>query len=93
MAEPIALRVLTSEGIALEDQATSIIAPGERGYVGFLSRHAPLVTTLAPGILTWQRLGGERRTLRIGSGILEIAQNRLTVLTDMVTDSEAGPHG
>ncbi len=93
MADPIALRVFTGEGLVLEDQATSIIAPGERGSVGFLSRHAPLVTTLSPGRLTWQRLSGERRIMRIGSGILEIAQNRLTVLTDMVTDSEASPHG
>lgn len=91
MAEPMALRVLTSEGIALEEQASSIIAPGERGYVGFLSRHAPLVTTLAPGTLTWQRPSGERRTMRIGSGILEIAKNRCTVLTDAI--SEAPAHG
>ena len=86
MAEPIALRVLTGDGLALEDQATSIIAPGERGYVGFLSHHAPLVTTLSPGTLTWQRLSGERRTRRIGSGLLEMAQNRCTLLTDEVSE-------
>ena len=86
MADPIALRVLTNDGLALEDQATSIIAPGERGYVGFLSHHAPLVATLAPGTFTWQRLSGERRTARIGSGLLEIAQNHLTVLTDSFTE-------
>ena len=89
MAEPITLRVLTSEGVAVEDQATSIIAPGELGYVGFLSHHAPLVTTLSPGKLTWQRPSGERRTIRIGSGLLEIAHNHLTMLTDSFTEPAA----
>ena len=88
MAEPILLRILTDAGIALEDQATSIIAPGELGHVGFLSRHAPLVTTLSPGTLTWQRPSGERRHARIGGGILEIAKNRCTLLTTAFSDTE-----
>ncbi len=78
----ITLTVLTAEGLAFEDEAVSVTARGERGYVGFLSRHAPLVTTLSPGKLSWRRLDGVRRSAALGSGLLEIVKNRLTILTD-----------
>ena len=80
----IALKVFTAEGLALEDEAVSVVAPGARGYVGFLVRHAPLVMTVSPGKLSWRRPGGERRAVQVGSGILEIVKNHLTILTDAV---------
>ncbi len=83
----ITLRVLTHEGVALEETATSVIAPGAPGYLGMLRNHAPLVTTLQPGKLLWKRPTGERRTARIGSGLLEVVRNRITILTDTVAMS------
>lgn len=84
MSRPITLRVLTEGGVALEDQAVSVIAPGEIGYLGMLANHAPLVTTLQPGKLIWKRPSGERHILRIGAGVLEVAANRCTLLTSAV---------
>jgi len=88
MADPITLRVLTQEGVAIEETATSVIAPGEVGYLGMLRNHAPLVTTLRPGILSWRKAGGERRTATLGAGLLEVEHNRITILTDAVTGLE-----
>ena len=89
MADPITLRVLTQEGLALEDEAVSVIAPGEPGYLGMLRNHAPLVTTLAPGQLIWRRTSGERHVRRIGAGLLEVVRNQITILTDSVADGDA----
>lgn len=86
MPDSILLRVLTEAGIAVEDQAVSIVAPGEVGYLGVLRNHAPLVTTLRPGTLSWKRPTGERRALLIGTGLLEIARNRFTVLTSTIAE-------
>ena len=83
----IALKVLTAEGLAFEDEAVSVMAHGARGYVGFLRNHAPLVTVLTPGKLFWRRPDGERKTAALGGGLLEIVHNRLTILAD----SAAGP--
>ena len=88
MTAAITLRVLTQEGMILEDQAVSVIAPGEVGYLGMLRNHAPLVTTLVPGTLTWRRPDGERLTRRIGRGLLEVRRNQVTLLTDAVTAPE-----
>ncbi len=85
MAKTIRVRVITNEGQAVADEAVSIRAPGEIGYLGILHNHAPLVTTLRPGMLQWRRPDGDTRTLRIGAGLLEITKNQFTVLTDAVT--------
>ncbi len=84
-ADRIQLRVLTDAGVALDDEAVSIRAPGELGYVGILRNHAPMITTLKPGTLTWQRPDGERKTAQIGAGLLEIVKNRCTVLAASVS--------
>ena len=82
------LRVLTQEGLVLEDEAVSVIAPGEVGYLGMLRNHAPLVTTLLPGTLTWKRPDGERRATRLGAGLLEVQRNHITILTDAVSEPQ-----
>jgi F-type H+-transporting ATPase subunit epsilon len=81
-AQTMTLRILTPAGIVLEEEATSIVAPGEIGYLGILRNHAPLVTTLKPGDVTWQRPSGERVTRHIGAGLLEVSKNRVIILTD-----------
>ena len=91
MIGSIALKVVTHEGVALAEQAVSVIAPGEVGYLGMLRNHAPLVTTLQPGTLTWQRPSGERLTATLGTGLLEIAKNRCTILTTSVQDVAPTP--
>ncbi len=82
MDKALRLCVLTHAGVALEERAVSVIARGELGFLGVLPRHASLVTTLAPGALTWQRPDGTRHITTLGSGLLEVARNEVTILTD-----------
>ena len=86
MARTIRVRVITNEGEAVADDAVAVQAPGELGYLGMLYNHAPLVTTLQPGRFTWRKPGGETRTLLVGTGLLEITQNRVTLLTSSVSE-------
>ena len=86
MAKTIALKVLTREGVALEEQAVSVIVPGELGYLGMLHNHAPLVTTLSPGTLKWRREErDEWHEARVGLGLLEVVKNQITILTDTIS--------
>ncbi len=89
MARTISVRVVTNEGQAIIDDAVSVRAPGELGYIGFLYNHAPLVTTLAPGRLSWRRPNGEQRTVLIGRGLLEITHNRFILLTDSISETSS----
>ncbi len=89
MAKTIHVRVVTNEGQAVSDEAVSVVAPGEFGYLGMLHNHAPLVSTVKSGRLTWQRANGETRMLTVGPGLLEIAKNTLTLLTSSVEESSS----
>ena len=89
MAKTIQVRVITNEGQAVADEAVSIRAPGELGYIGFLYNHAPLVTTTKPGRLTWRRPSGETKTLTVGAGLLEMTHNQLTLLTEFIAQPSA----
>jgi len=92
MAGAMTLQVLTDTGLAIDEQAVSVIAPGEVGYLGILRNHAPLVTTLIPGTLTWQRPDGTRHQRRMTEGLLEISKNQLTILTRSVSDVPPASH-
>jgi F-type H+-transporting ATPase subunit epsilon len=91
MASPITLRVLTPEGLALQEDVLSVIAPGELGYLGILRNHAPLITTLVPGRLLYCTAQMCQTATRIGGGLLEVLHNQVTVLTDRVSGVEQVP--
>ncbi len=82
MSQPLTLRVITEAGVVLEEGGLAAVrAPGELGYLGILANHAPLVTTLKRGVLSWRKAGEPRQTRRLGGGLLEVAKNRVTILT------------
>jgi F-type H+-transporting ATPase subunit epsilon len=55
--------------------------PGAEGYFGVLANHAPMVTTLRPGILTVHVAGGQQKIVVLG-GFAEVSKDGLTVLAN-----------
>jgi F-type H+-transporting ATPase subunit epsilon len=61
--------------------------PGSEGDMGVLAGHAPLITTLRPGIIVVHRAEGELRIV-VNGGFAEVAPAGLTVLADMAVPLE-----
>jgi F-type H+-transporting ATPase subunit epsilon len=80
------LDIVTPEKKAFSDEIDSVVVPGAEGELGILKSHAPLVTTLRPGELRYMK-GGLETSLAIGTGIVEISHDRVSVLTDMALDA------
>lgn len=74
--------IVTPEEIVYEEDVASIIAPGSVGYLGILSNHAPIITSLKPGKLTVTDKSGNEITLAVSGGFLENSSNRCTILAD-----------
>ncbi len=81
------LDIVTPEKMAFSDEVDSVVVPGSEGEMGILKSHAPLVTTLQPGELRYDK-DGEEYHLAIGTGIVEISNDRISVLTDMALEEK-----
>jgi F-type H+-transporting ATPase subunit epsilon len=81
MAEPntIQLEVVTPERLVVNDTAEYIEIPGKTGYIGVLPGHAPLITELAVGEISY-RTGTVTKRLAVAWGFAEVLQNKVTIL-------------
>jgi F-type H+-transporting ATPase subunit epsilon len=63
-----------------------VLVPGSEGDMTVLARHAPLLTTLRPGVLDIGMPGGEHRRYFIRGGFAEVGPSGLTVLAETAVD-------
>ena len=82
------LDIVTPEKKAFSEEVDSVIVPGSEGELGILKAHAPLVTPLRPGELRYLK-NGEETSLAIGTGLVEVSNDRVSVLTDMALGEES----
>ena len=81
------LDIVTPEKLAFSDEIDSVVVPGGEGELGILPSHAPIISTLQPGELRYLKAGKET-SLAIGTGIVEVSHDRVSVLTDMALGAE-----
>lgn len=74
------LQVLTPEQIVIDEEVTSLIAPGKEGYFGVLTNHAPLITSLKAGILIITDKDNKKSYYNVSIGFFEVSRNKATVL-------------
>jgi F-type H+-transporting ATPase subunit epsilon len=77
----IELQVVTPERHILAEEVESVEMPARDGYLGILPGHAPLLTEMGIGILTYRK-GSEARSLTVMGGYSEVLPNRVIVLAD-----------
>ncbi|MBI2755722.1 MAG: F0F1 ATP synthase subunit epsilon [Chloroflexi bacterium] len=76
------VQIVTAEREVLtEDDVDMVVAPGSEGVVGILPRHAPLLTTLNPGVIRIKK-GGVESSMAVGGGFLQVANDRIRILAD-----------
>jgi F-type H+-transporting ATPase subunit epsilon len=81
MADTFQLRVATPEKLVVDQQVTDAEVPGKDGYMGILAGHAPLLSALGEGQLTYT-VSGAKSTLKIDGGFVEVFENTVSVLAD-----------
>jgi F-type H+-transporting ATPase subunit epsilon len=87
LPEKIELQVVTPERHILSEEVDSLEMPGKDGYLGILPGHAPLLTELGVGILTYHK-GGETRLLTTMYGYAEVLPDRVIVLAEIAERAE-----
>jgi F-type H+-transporting ATPase subunit epsilon len=75
------LEFVSPERVLFSGDVDQVDLPGTEGDMGILAGHAPLVTTLRPGIVTIFN-GNDRVPVVVIGGLAEVGPAGLTVLAD-----------
>ena len=81
MPETFQLEIVTPEKKVVDAAATEAQIPGKNGYLGVLPGHAPLITELAVGEITF-RAGEDQQRLAVAGGFAEVLPDKVTILAE-----------
>ena len=80
-AQGLELEIATPERLLVREHVFSVEVPAENGAIGVLHDHAPLLSLLGAGPLTYQTSSG-KHTLFVAGGWVQIMNNHVRVLAD-----------
>jgi F-type H+-transporting ATPase subunit epsilon len=82
MADTFQIEIVTPERAVVRDSATEAQIPGKRGYLGILPGHAPLISELAVGEITYRKPSGAVEHLACAWGFAEVLPGKVTILAE-----------
>jgi F-type H+-transporting ATPase subunit epsilon len=77
------LEILTPEAVVYSGDAESVTLPGAAGSFQILNNHAPVISSLTGGTLSFSA-GGEVRKMKVADGLVEMHNNTVTVCIDKI---------
>ena len=80
------LEIVTPEKKVLDESVDTVTIPTANGEVGILAGHAPLISALKSGILSYT-VGGRTEKLVISSGFVEVGNDKVSILADIAETS------
>lgn len=78
----INLDIVTPEKRVVDIDVDSVSIPTAKGEIGILPKHAPLISTLKPGVLSYS-ISGVTEQLVIAGGFVEVSGNKVSILADI----------
>ncbi len=81
MENKLLFTLVTPEKNYVTDYVDQVNVPGVEGDMGILYDHAPLISTLRPGRLSYEK-DGDVISLVVSHGYMEVTDNRVTVLAE-----------
>ena len=81
MADTFQLEIVTPEKKVVDTPAEEAQIPGKNGYLGILPGHAPLITELAVGEISFREHGTEQH-LAVAWGFAEVLPDKVTILAE-----------
>ncbi len=87
MADTFELEIVTPEKLVVRDVAEEIQIPARNGYIGVLPGHAPLITELDVGEITY-RNAGTTAILSVAWGFAEVLPAKVTILAESAEKPE-----
>jgi F-type H+-transporting ATPase subunit epsilon len=87
MADTFQLEIVTPEKTVVHDVAEEMQIPGKDGYLGILPGHAPLITELSVGEITYRKENYTHH-LSVAWGFAEVLPDKVTILAETAERAE-----
>jgi F-type H+-transporting ATPase subunit epsilon len=82
MAEKIHFDLVSPERLLLSEPVDMVTLPGTEGYFGVLAGHAPVLSTLRPGLIDVKGLEGGDMRIFVRGGFAEVNPTKVVVLAE-----------
>jgi F-type H+-transporting ATPase subunit epsilon len=86
-SDKVQLEIVTADRLVLKEEVDELQVPAKNGYLGILPGHAPLITQLMIGELSYRK-DKTTRYLSVAGGYCEVLPNRVTLLANTAEKPE-----
>ena len=78
----VEFELVSPERLVLSEPVDMVVVPGAEGDFGVLPRHAPLISTVRPGVIAVHDGGQVTARIFVAGGFAEVTLARCTVLAE-----------
>ncbi len=82
MAEAFKFELVSPERLLVSEQVISVVIPGTEGELTVMANHAPLMTTVRPGVVTVALASGSTERYVVFGGFADIVPQGCTLLAE-----------
>lgn len=86
--EKVEFELVSPEELLVAEAVEMVVIPGEEGDFGVLPRHAPMLSTVRPGVISIYENNAVRDRIFVAGGFAEVTPERCTVLAEMALPVE-----
>jgi F-type H+-transporting ATPase subunit epsilon len=82
-AQTVEFELVSPEKLLISEAVAMVIVPGAEGDFGVLPRHAPLISTVRPGVIAvYEQRQQVSQRIFVAGGFAEVTPERCTVLAE-----------
>jgi len=89
MAKTFQVDVVSPEATVWSGKAVIVIARTPEGELGIMADHEPMMATCATGPVEIEAESGERTTIGVHGGFIQVVNNQVTLITDRAEIAES----
>lgn len=82
MAEAFKFELVSPERLLVSEEVESVIIPGTEGEMTVMAKHAPVMTTVKPGVVTVNPVSGPEERYVVFGGFADILPEGCTLLAE-----------
>jgi F-type H+-transporting ATPase subunit epsilon len=85
MAEPFQFELVSPERLLVSEKVEWVIIPGAEGEMTVLANHAPVMTSVKPGVVTVKSAEGAEERYVVFGGFADVLPSGCTLLAESAT--------